>query len=174
MPSCPHALIPPPPISSSSPVFLCASLVSQVGKKAGYGLFLIPAPGNTTCALVSYTAPADAAASAASVSEDALKVPAILREGASADDIKASIAANYPLFGAPPDAAVAQLMGQRLSEARTVRCNRYHWLPPSPAPGAGAGAGVLLMGDAAHSTGGTLGQVRRSSSCRGGLATRLV
>jgi len=134
-----------------------------VGKKAGYGLFLIPAPGNMTCALVAYTAPADASADASSVNEDALKVPAILREGASAEDIKASIAANYPLFGAPPDAAVAQLQSQRLSEARTVRCNRYHWLPPSPGAGAGAGAGVLLMGDAAHSTGGTLGQGANSA-----------
>ena len=137
----------------------------EVGKKAGYGLFLIPAPGNQTCALVAYTAPIDAIATSSGdriVNEDTLQVPAILRESATNEEIRESIATNYPLFGSPTDEAIAQLKSQRLSEARTVRCNRYHWIPPSngsPTPPAFA----LLMGDAAHSTGGTLGQGANSA-----------
>ena len=122
----------------------------EVGKKAGYGLVLIPAPGNQTCALVAYTAPVNAVA-ANSASEDTLQVPAILRESATNDEIRESIATNYPLFGVPTDAAIAQLKSQRLSEARTVRCNRYHLTSGS--------SHALLMGDAAHSTGGTLGKL---------------
>lgn len=142
----------------------------EVGKAAGYGLFLIPAPGNQTCALVAYTAPVNTAADVSAgaeagaaggvgAMEDILKVPAILREGASTEEIKKSIESFFPLFGTPSDAAVAQLKSQRLSEARTVRCNRYHWL----GTGAGSAGSALLMGDAAHSTGGTLGQGANSA-----------
>ena len=113
----------------------------EVGKKAGYGLFLIPSPGNQTCALLSWKGET---------------VPPILTETADPADVKASIAANYPLFGEPTDAAVAQLTAQRPSSARTVRCNRYHR--------ASSGlSSALLMGDAAHSTGGTLGQGANSA-----------
>ena len=139
----------------------------EVGKKAGYGLFLIPAPGNQTCALVAYTAPVDAVAAASSgdrsVTEDILQVPAILRDSATADEIRESIATNYPLFGTPSDTAIAQLKSQRLSEARTVRCNRYHWIPPTSTESTAPPAFALLMGDAAHSTGGTLGQGANSA-----------
>ena len=113
----------------------------EVGKKAGYGLFLIPSPGNQTCALLSWK------------SETA---PPILLEAADPAEVKASIAANYPLFGEPTDAAVAQLTAQRPSSARTVRCNRYH-------RAASGLSSALLMGDAAHSTGGTLGQGANSA-----------
>jgi kynurenine 3-monooxygenase len=113
----------------------------EVGKKAGYGLFLIPSPGNQTCALLSWK------------SETA---PPILLETADPAEVKASIAANYPLFGEPTDAAVAQLTAQRPSSARTVRCNRYH-------RAANGLSSALLMGDAAHSTGGTLGQGANSA-----------
>eukprot|EP00596_Hydrurales_sp_CCMP1899_P004137 CAMPEP_0119042514 /NCGR_PEP_ID=MMETSP1177-20130426/15662_1 /TAXON_ID=2985 /ORGANISM="Ochromonas sp, Strain CCMP1899" /LENGTH=245 /DNA_ID=CAMNT_0007009379 /DNA_START=599 /DNA_END=1333 /DNA_ORIENTATION=+ len=113
----------------------------EVGKKAGYGLFLIPSPGNQTCALLSWKG------------EEA---PAILQENADPEAVKASIAANYPLFGMPTDAAVAQLSAQRPSSAKTVRCNRYHRVVDGV-------SSALLMGDAAHSTGGTLGQGANSA-----------
>lgn len=113
----------------------------EVGKKAGYGLFLIPSPGNQTCALLSWKGDT---------------TPAILSESAEPAMVKASIAANYPLFGEPTDAAISQLTAQRPSSARTVRCNRYHRAQKGV-------SSALLMGDAAHSTGGTLGQGANSA-----------
>ena len=113
----------------------------EVGKKAGYGMFLIPSPGNQTCALLSWKGET---------------VPPILSELADPKEVKASIAANYPLFGEPTDAAVAQLTAQRPSSARTIRCNRYH-------RAINGASSALIMGDAAHSTGGTLGQGANSA-----------
>jgi kynurenine 3-monooxygenase len=113
----------------------------EVGKKAGYGLFLIPSPGNQTCALLSWKGDT---------------TPPILTESADPATVKASIAANYPLFGEPTDAAVSQLAAQRPSSARTVRCNRYHRAKKGV-------SSALIMGDAAHSTGGTLGQGANSA-----------
>ena len=68
-------------------------------------------------------------------------------------EIQAAIARDFPLFGAPDVAAVAQLAAQRPSVALTVQCSAY----ASPA------LGVALLGDAAHSTGGTLGQGANSA-----------
>ena len=113
----------------------------EVGKKAGYGLFLIPSPGNNTCALLSWKGDT---------------VPAIFQDNADPAELKASIARNYPLFGEPTDESVAQLSAQRPSAARTVRCNRYH-------RAVNGQSSALLMGDAAHSTGGTLGQGANSA-----------
>jgi kynurenine 3-monooxygenase len=113
----------------------------EAGKKAGYGLFLIPSPGNNTCALLSWKGEV---------------APAILKEGADPEEVKASISANYPLFGTPTDEAIKQLSAQRPSAARTVRCNRYH-------RSSNGVSSALLMGDAAHSTGGTLGQGANSA-----------
>ena len=79
-----------------------------------------------------------------------------LSEDATIDEIKADIANNFPAFGVPTDDAVNQLLLQRPSEIRTVRCNRYHYSNPSR-------GGVLLLGDAAHSTGGSLGQGANSA-----------
>jgi hypothetical protein len=70
----------------------------------------------------------------------------IPKENADPEAVKANIAANYPLFGMPTDAAVAQLSAQRPSSAKTVRCNRYHRVVDGV-------SSALLMGDAAHSTG---------------------
>ena len=113
----------------------------EVGKKAGYGLFLIPSPGNNTCALLSWKGDT---------------VPAIFQDNADPAEVKASIASNYPLFGEPTDESILQLSAQRPSAARTVRCNRYH-------RAINGLSSALLMGDAAHSTGGTLGQGANSA-----------
>ncbi|CAL1158584.1 unnamed protein product [Cladocopium goreaui] len=60
---------------------------------------------------------------------------------------------DFPSFGAPALESVAQLRQQRPSKATTVRANRYHDLEGR----------ALLLGDAAHSTGGTLGQGANSA-----------
>lgn len=125
------------------------SIHAMEGGKEGYGLFLIPAPNNQTCTLVAFTAPENA------TSAETLTIPRILTETATAEEIKQSIALNFPLYGEPSDSAVAQLMSQRLSEARTIKCNRYHSVDGKVVS--------LLMGDAAHSTGGTLGQGANSA-----------
>lgn len=113
----------------------------EVGKKAGYGMFLIPAPGNNTCALLTWKGETP---------------PDVFQDTADPKDLKQSIAENYPLFGEPTDIALAQLAAQRPSSARTVRCNRYHRVVSGT-------SSALLMGDAAHSTGGTLGQGANSA-----------
>ena len=48
-----------------------------------------------------------------------------------------------------------QLAQQRPSVAKLIRCNRYH--------GVGCTENIMLIGDAAHSTGGTLGQGANSA-----------
>lgn len=101
---------------------------------SNFSLFCIPTYGNRTCALVSWKP------------KPGNEIPAFLREDASMEDVKATIAEQYPQFGRPSDEAVMQLRSQRPSEVRTVRCNRYHLT---------AGR-ALLLGDSAHSTGGTL------------------
>ena len=73
-------------------------------------------------------------------------MPAFLRENASNEEVKTTIAEYFPQFGRPSDEGVSQLRNQRPSEARTIRCNRYHHTKGR----------ALLLGDAAHSTGGTL------------------
>jgi len=120
--------------------------------KANFSLFLIPAINNRTCVLVSSKLPASTHVSEVSMKELALP----LSEDATIDEIKADIANNFPAFGVPTDDAVNQLLLQRPSEIRTVRCNRYHYSNPSR-------GGVLLLGDAAHSTGGSLGQGANSA-----------
>eukprot|EP00438_Fugacium_kawagutii_P017559 Skav228547 [mRNA] locus=scaffold1887:531731:537935:+ [translate_table: standard] len=67
---------------------------------------------------------------------------------------------DFPGFGAPALSAVAQLREQRPSRATTVRANRYHDVATGMA---GLQRRALLLGDAAHSTGGTLGQGANSA-----------
>ena len=104
-------------------------------------MFLIPAPGNNTCALLTWKGETP---------------PDVFQDTADPKDLKQSSAENYPLFGEPTDIALAQLAAQRPSSARTVRCNRYHRVVSGT-------SSALLMGDAAHSTGGTLGQGANSA-----------
>ena len=118
-------LQPMPPLLESNAIH-----AMEVGKKAGYGLFLIPSPGNQTCVLVSWAGNTTTTTSSSSSSSSTSSPPLVLRDDATPDEIKASITANYPLLGEPTDVAVAQLLAQRPSEAQTVRCNRYHWLRP--------------------------------------------
>jgi len=120
--------------------------------KANFSLFLIPAINNRTCVLVSSKLPTSTHMNEISMKELALP----LSEDATIDEIKSEIADIFPAFGTPTDDAVNQLLQQRPSEIRTVRCNRYHFSNPSR-------GGVLLLGDAAHSTGGSLGQGANSA-----------
>ena len=121
------------------PSALDASSVHSINsKEAGFSLFLIPASANTTCVLISWT------------TEDP---PDVLREWSSPQAIRDAIIRYFPKFGDPSVECLAQLGSQRPSEALTVRCNKYH----------DSAGRLLLLGDAAHSTGGTLGQGANSA-----------
>ena len=114
--------------------------------KAGFGLFLIPAPPasqgtqeagrNSMCALVSW-------------SDDT--VPDVIEKGDAAS-IRKAIMSDFPQLGVLSFTEIDQLAAQRPSGAKLIRCNRYH-----------DESGVVLLGDAAHSTGGTLGQGANSA-----------
>jgi hypothetical protein len=92
--------------------------------KAEYGLFVIPAPagdGKGTCTLLSWR-------------KDE-RVPEIVKEIMEStesnrmlayDKARRSIAQYYPKFGLPSDVTLSQIVQQRPSEARTIRCNSYH------------------------------------------------
>jgi len=114
------------------------AMESTARNKSGFGLFLIPAPGNKTCTLVAWRG------------DD---TPELLKDGVPFEDVKTGIYSDFPLFGFPSDESVAQLAAQKPGRARTIRCNRYHHLQGR----------ALLVGDAAHSTGGTLGQGANSA-----------
>lgn len=107
------------------------------GAKAGYGLFSIPRSQSEVCTLLSWSGGAEPGFLAA-------------EDGAA---IAARIGEDFPAYGAPSASACEQLRAQRPSLARTVRCNRYH----------DERGAALLLGDAAHSTGGTLGQGANSA-----------
>ena len=109
--------------------------------RSGFSLFVIPAPKDKICTLITW--------------RNASAVPQILQTGggASVAEIQTAVAADFPLFGRPLESAVRQLEQQRPSVALTVQCNAY----ASPA------RGVALLGDSAHSTGGTLGQGANSA-----------
>jgi 2-polyprenyl-6-methoxyphenol hydroxylase-like FAD-dependent oxidoreductase len=131
-----------------------------------FSLFLIPATQNRTCVLVSTrkSGPKDAGSSSSPAPSSSLPLPLqdpVQGEAAQAQvrAIQREIAQSYPQFGAPPAEAVQQLLEQRPSEVRTVRCNRYS----RGGGGLGGTGGVLLLGDSAHSTGGALGQGANSA-----------
>lgn len=106
--------------------------------KNGFGLFLIPAPNKKICGLVTW--------------KDANNMPVVLQEG-EPSAIQKAIATDFPIFGEPASSAIEQLSNQKPSIALTVKCNNYANGPLS----------VLLLGDSAHSTGGTLGQGANSA-----------
>lgn len=107
------------------------------GKDAKFSLFCIPTIENRTCALVSWRTIKNGVKN---------EMPTFLREDAPLEEVKSAIADQFPKFGAPTDEAVLQLRSQRPSEAKTIRCNRYHHTTGR----------ALILGDSAHSTGGTL------------------
>eukprot|EP01042_Synura_sphagnicola_P005277 gene5277-6731_t len=106
--------------------------------KADYNLFLIPSVNRKTCVLVSWRT---------------ASTPPIFLESSSPEIIRDSIKEFFPAFGEPDLSSIGQLFRQRPSVALTIRCNRYHDVDSR----------ILLVGDAAHSTGGTLGQGANSA-----------
>lgn len=101
----------------------------------GYSLFVIPRRAGEVCVLLSW--------GSAGEGRDDGEAP-MLR--LSDTDLRARIASDLPRFGELTDLALEQLRRQRPSKATTIRCSQYH------------GPGAVLLGDAAHSTGGALGQ----------------
>jgi len=69
------------------------------------------------------------------------------------DALLKAIKTDFPLFGEPQRDAAEQLQLQSPSIAMTIKCKPY----------ASGNACVLLLGDSAHSTGGTLGQGANSA-----------
>lgn len=106
--------------------------------RAGFSLFVIPALKNKVCALALW---------------QGSQTPEALRSDTTLQRMRELFILNYPLFGIPSDDSLAQLQQQRPSQVKVVRCNRYHHVD---------GAAVLV-GDAAHCTGGTLGQGANSA-----------
>lgn len=101
--------------------------------KTGFNLFLIPAPGGQTCALVAWSGKTP--------------IPSVLtiddNNSSNIKSIKETIMSEFPMIGDISDASIEQLLQQAPSSALTVRCNRYH----------DSQGRILLLGDAAHSTG---------------------
>jgi 2-polyprenyl-6-methoxyphenol hydroxylase-like FAD-dependent oxidoreductase len=105
-------------------------------EKSNIGLFLIPSPQNETCVLINW--------------RNASNVPSYFPDTTDSDitRIQDTIEKDFPLFGRPSKESVEILQKQTPSVALTIRANSY----------ASPNNGVLMLGDAAHSTGGTLGQ----------------
>ena len=114
--------------------------------KADFGLFVIPTPsgdGNGTCTLINWKVSDKLPAMLSCVYSTNNPSSNIVSEQDIIYNIKHEIQLNYPRFGVPSDDSVRQLLQQRPSEARTVRCNSYHSTSGS----------AILLGDSAHSTG---------------------
>ena len=79
-------------------------------------------------------------------------MPLAFDSSASVENVIQMIESNFPKYGKVTREAAEQLLKQQPSVAKTVRCNTYS-----------DDRGVLLLGDAAHSTGGTLGQGANSA-----------
>jgi len=129
---------PHPVALESDAVHAMESTDSTTNSSDRFNMFLIPAPGNSTCAILSWKG---------------TDTPPALAEGSDPAVANSAIEKLFPQFGTSSPAALQQLLSQRPSEVRTVRCNRYH----------SSAGGALLLGDAAHSTGGALGQGANSA-----------
>lgn len=116
------------------------AMESTSKEKSGFGLFMIPAPptspgkNNTMCTLIAW--PKDQ--------------PAVIESG-SDEEIHTALLRDFPQLETVSMDQVSQLSEQRPSSAKLIRCSRYH------------DSKVMLIGDAAHSTGGTLGQGANSA-----------
>mmetsp|Transcript_3909 Transcript_3909/g.6134 ORF Transcript_3909/g.6134 Transcript_3909/m.6134 type:complete len:534 (-) Transcript_3909:385-1986(-) len=131
----------------SMPVKLDASAVNLVPGSGGATAFVEPTP-NGACALITWrdepVVPAPKDASASSTSEVMVKS---LGELTDPSEARTQLALRFPLLEDVIDEdAGRQFVEQKPSSAATVRCNTFHY-----------GKSVLL-GDAAHSTGGASGQ----------------
>ncbi|CAE8621130.1 unnamed protein product [Polarella glacialis] len=131
----------------SMPVKLDASAVNLVPGSGGATAFVEPTP-NGACALITWrdepVVPAPKDASASSISEVMVKS---LGELTDPSEARTQLALRFPLLEDVIDEdAGRQFVEQKPSSAATVRCNTFHY-----------GKSVLL-GDAAHSTGGASGQ----------------
>eukprot|EP00899_Mesostigma_viride_P025613 jgi/Mesvir1/6236/Mv00914-RA.1 len=103
------------------------------GKSGGsFGLFMIPEPDKRTCILISWQN----------------NRPPELLSMTDPDAIVAHINERFPNIGGITREAAEQFLQQQPSTAGTVRCSRYH----------DSQGRVLILGDAAHSSGGTTGQ----------------
>lgn len=117
----------------------------------GAGLFIIPAKDGKMCGLVSW--------------KNDNERPPFVKEGASAEAMRDAMHARFPQLG---DGLTLEACQRFLDEGRdgragVVRCDTY------------VKGRVALMGDAAHSTGGTLGQGANSALMDAAdLADRLV
>lgn len=119
---------------------------------ADFSLFCIPTP-NPTCNDDHDPGYNPKGRMSTLVSWRRTELPRFLRSEVSLQVAAQEVADFYPQHGAPSMEALEALRTQVVSEVRTIRCNRYHH---------GRGR-VLLMGDAAHSTGGSLGQGANSA-----------
>lgn len=117
---------------------LASDAVHLLTPQNGFGLFVIPGLQNTSCTLVNWK-------------EGAIP-PAFDSASGSIEEVIQMIENTFPIYGKVSKEAAEQLLKQQPSVARTVRCNTYT-----------DERGVLLLGDAAHSTGGTLGQGANSA-----------
>ena len=104
-----------------------------------FGLFLIPAPNDKICTLVTW--------------KDEKSIPKVFADNGRVSDIQNAIETDFPLYGKPSVEAINQLALQSPSLAMTINCNTYTAPQES----------VIILGDAAHSTGGTLGQGANSA-----------
>lgn len=137
------------------PAALAPDAVHLVPGKGGLVAFLEPT-AHGVCALISWRGPVAvdsiADAGAGPEGDQATVDPAALRDAAEA---QAMLVEAFPtlrdvLEQANDEAAGtagAQFVAQRVSTASTVRCASYHLAPH-----------CVLLGDAAHSTGGASGQ----------------
>lgn len=107
-----------------------------------FGIFSIPAPGGRACTLLSW--------------EDD-SAPADLLSAESPAELSRLVAERFPTFGPLSDEAAAAVLAQEPTRAAVVQCDQYSFT------GSETGSAVVLLGDAAHSTGGTLGQGANSA-----------
>ena len=92
--------------------------------KADFGLFVIPAPagdGKGACTLVNWRKQGSLPGIVQKIFESSES-----DRLAAYDNARRVIAEYYPKFGSPTDVTLSQIVQQRPSEARTVRCNSYH------------------------------------------------
>ena len=100
-------------------------------KTSDFGLFVLPGRNqSSSCTLINWSTG---------------KMPSFLDSNASVEDIQRNIESAFPTYGPVSAMAAEQLKLQRPSVAKTIRCNTY----------SDGDRGVLLLGDAAHSTGET-------------------
>jgi 2-polyprenyl-6-methoxyphenol hydroxylase-like FAD-dependent oxidoreductase len=124
-------------VQSSQASQLDSSSIHLLTPSNGFSLFVVPAPGNIFCTLVNWSGTSP---------------PKALSEATTADALSGAIGQAFPKLGPVMAEAAEQLLRQKASVAQTIQCNTYT-----------DNRGVLLLGDAAHSTGGTLGQGANSA-----------